>query len=109
LSQRAYRERKERHQKDLEKQISQWEKKHQLLSQSYSQQAEEVARLKAQNEQLNNEISHLQSDLPMLCESLCQSPQEFDLVPLFNAKPWGVGATSDNDFRPARKDVSSTE
>lgn len=84
-SQRAYRERKERHQKELEEQISQWQQKHQLLSRSYSQQTEEVGRLKAQIEQLNGEISQLQSGLPSLCGSLCQSPQEFDLVPFFNA------------------------
>ncbi|OAP60715.1 hypothetical protein AYL99_05717 [Fonsecaea erecta] len=84
-SQRAYRERKERHQKELEEQITQWQQKHQLLSRSYSQQTEEVARLKAQIEQLNGEITQLQSGLPSLCGSLCQSPQEFDLVPFFNA------------------------
>ncbi|EXJ58510.1 hypothetical protein A1O7_05936 [Cladophialophora yegresii CBS 114405] len=84
-SQRAYRERKERHQKELEGQIAQWQQKHQLLSRSYSQQTEEVARLKSQIEQLNGEISNLQSGLPTLCGSLCQSPQEFDLVPFFKA------------------------
>jgi len=83
-SQRAYRERKERHQKELEEQISQWQAKHQLLTRSYSQQTEEVARLKAQIEQLNHEISNLQTGIPNLCGSLCQSPQEFDLVPFFN-------------------------
>jgi len=85
-SQRAYRERKERHQKELEGQISQWQQKHQMLSRSYSQQTNEVARLKAQIEQLNGEISNLQTGLPSLCGSLCQSPQEFDLVPFFNAE-----------------------
>ncbi|OCT51481.1 hypothetical protein CLCR_09031 [Cladophialophora carrionii] len=84
-SQRAYRERKERHQKELEGQIAQWQQKHQLLSRSYSQQTAEVARLKSQIEQLNSEISNLQSGLPTLCGSLCQSPQEFDLVPFFKA------------------------
>ncbi|KAJ9609758.1 hypothetical protein H2200_006086 [Cladophialophora chaetospira] len=83
-SQRAYRERKERHQKELEGQISQWQQKHQMLSRSYSQQTEEVARLKSQIDQLNGEISNLQSGLPNLCGSMCQSPQEFDLVPFFN-------------------------
>ncbi|KIW13087.1 hypothetical protein PV08_08274 [Exophiala spinifera] len=85
-SQRAYRERKERHQKELEEQISQWQQKHQILSRSYSQQTEEVARLKAQIEQLNVEISNLQVAIPTLCGSLCQSPQEFDLVPFFNSE-----------------------
>lgn len=89
-SQRAYRERKERHQKELEGQISQWQQKHQMLSRSYSQQTEEVRRLKSQIEQLNGEISSLQSGLPTLCGSLCQSPQEFDLVPFFNPSPQGT-------------------
>ncbi|RVX73069.1 hypothetical protein B0A52_02195 [Exophiala mesophila] len=84
-SQRAYRERKERHQKELEEQICQWQQKHQLLTRSYSQQSEEVKRLKAQIDNLNGEIANLQSGLPNLCGSLCQSPQEFDLVPFFGA------------------------
>ncbi|KAK5047629.1 hypothetical protein LTR84_006294 [Exophiala bonariae] len=82
-SQRAYRERKDRHQKELEEQITQWQQKHQLLTRSYSEQSSEVARLKTQIEQLNNEISNLHNGLPNLCGSLCQSPQEFDLVPFF--------------------------
>ncbi|KIV79668.1 hypothetical protein PV11_07216 [Exophiala sideris] len=83
-SQRAYRERKERHQKELEEEILQWQQKHQKLSRSHSQQAEELARLKAQISQLNGEISNLQSCNPTLCGSMGQSPQEFDLVPFFN-------------------------
>ncbi|KAI1617074.1 hypothetical protein EDD37DRAFT_645135 [Exophiala viscosa] len=83
-SQRAYRERKERHQKELEEQILQWQQKHQKLSHSYSQQTEEVTRLQAQIEQLSGEISNLQTSIPTLCGSVCQSPQEFDLVPFFN-------------------------
>ncbi|KAK5258056.1 hypothetical protein LTR67_006495 [Exophiala xenobiotica] len=85
-SQRAYRERKERHQKELEEQIAQWQQKHQNLSRSYSQQTEEITRLKAQIEQLNGEISNLQVDIPTLCGSLCHSPQEFDLVPFFSTE-----------------------
>jgi len=84
-SQRAYRERKDRHQKELEEQIAQWQHKHQLLSRSYTQQTDEVVRLKSQVDQLHGEISQLQSGVPTLCGTLCQSPQEFDLVPFFRA------------------------
>jgi hypothetical protein len=83
-SQRAYRERKERHQRELEAQINDWRQKHQLLSRSYSQQNDEVRKLKAQIEHLTTEISALQNGLPNLCGTLNQSPTEFDLVPFFD-------------------------
>ncbi|ETN36376.1 uncharacterized protein HMPREF1541_08653 [Cyphellophora europaea CBS 101466] len=82
-SQRAYRDRKERHQRELEQQIADWRQKHQMLSKSYSKQGGEVRRLKSQIEQLTSEIAALQSGLPSLCGSLSQSPTEFDLVPFF--------------------------
>ncbi|EXJ77577.1 hypothetical protein A1O3_09804 [Capronia epimyces CBS 606.96] len=92
-SQRAYRERKERRQKELEEQIAQWQQKHQLLCQSYSQQSKEVARLQAQIKQLNDEIFQLQSGLPALYGSLGQFPQEFDLVPFYVAPSASPEAT----------------
>lgn len=83
-SQRAYRERKDRHQRELEQQISDWRQKHQQLFRSYSQQVEEVQRLKAQIEHLTSEISALQNGLPHLCGSLNSLPTEFDLVPFYD-------------------------
>jgi AP-1-like transcription factor len=80
-SQRAYRERKERYQRELEQQIEEWQRKHQLLSQSYSKQDKEVSRLKSHIKQLNGEITTLKNGLPSLCESLNKSATEFDLVP----------------------------
>jgi hypothetical protein len=84
LSQRAFRERKEQYRKRLEEQIAHWQQKLQLLTRSYSQQTEEVARLKAQIEQLDNVISQFHG-VATLGGSLCPSQQEFDLVPLFDA------------------------
>ena len=77
--QRAYRERKERHSRELEGQIADWQHKHQLLKSSYSKQSEEVGRLKSQIEQLNGKITALQNGLPSLYGSLNQSSTEFDL------------------------------
>ena len=84
LSQRAFRGRKEQYRKRLEEQIAHWQQKLQLLTRSYSQKSEEVARLKAQIEQLNNVISQFLG-VVTVGGSLRPSQQEFDLVPLFDA------------------------
>jgi hypothetical protein len=85
ISQRAFRERQEQHRKRLEEQIAHWEQQLQLLTRSHSQQTEEVARLKAQIEQLNNVVSQF-----LGVATLGGSPQqEFDLVPLFDADALG--------------------
>jgi len=60
-SQRAYRDRKEKHQHDLEGQINIWKRKHAELVKSYADQTEEVSQLKAQIEDLNAQVSLLQS------------------------------------------------
>jgi AP-1-like transcription factor len=83
-SQRAYRERKDKHQKELEQQISDWRDKHQKLAQNYDQQTQEVQRLQQQIEQLSAEIGSLQNGLPTLSGIMEQSPTEFDLVPWFD-------------------------
>ncbi|EXJ86252.1 hypothetical protein A1O1_06622 [Capronia coronata CBS 617.96] len=106
-SQRAYRERKERHQKELEGQIADWHQKHKQLSQSYSQQSKEVTRLKMQIEQLNDEISQLQSCSSTLCGSLCESPQEFDLVPFFESDDWSPATTPRPSHASPSRRVSS--
>jgi hypothetical protein len=84
ISQRAVRERQEQYRKRLEEQIAHWQQKLQLLTRSYSQQTEEVARLKAQIEQLNNVVSQFLG-VATLGGSPRPSQQEFDLVPLFDA------------------------
>lgn len=68
-SQRAYRERKERHQRELEQQICDWRQKYDLLSQSYSQQNDEVRRLRSRIEHLTSEILTLPNGLLDMCGS----------------------------------------
>lgn len=81
-SQRAYRDRKEKHQRDLEAQIAAWKEKHEKLVTSYTAQTEEVSQLKAQVDELNSKIMALQSGMtPELWTSTCQTPHDFDLVP----------------------------
>lgn len=94
-SQRAYRDRKEKHQRDLEGQIAVWKDKHEKLSKSYAVQTEEVSQLKAQIEDLNTQILSLQSGLPEMWGSLDISQQEFDLVPFYDKK---TGSWSRNEI-----------
>lgn len=56
-SQRAFRERKEKHVKGLEHQLEELHEKHQDLLQSYSKQADEVSRLNGRIAQLSAELS----------------------------------------------------
>lgn len=85
-SQRAYRDRKEKHQRDLESQIAVWREKHEKLCKSYAVQSEEVSQLKAQVEELNSQIVSLQSGLPDTWGQIDQSQQDFDLVPFYDRK-----------------------
>lgn len=87
-SQRAYRERKDKHQKELEAQIADWQQKHQKLAHTYDQQTQEVQRLQIQIQHLSAEINSLQHNgLPALVGTIDQSPTEFDLVPWFDPGP----------------------
>lgn len=58
-SQRAFRERKEKHVKGLEHQLEDLYEKHQDLLQSYTRQAEEVAKLNTRIAELNAELTSL--------------------------------------------------
>lgn len=62
-SQRAFRERKERHLKSVESQLHNLQGLHHDLLQSYNQQAEEVARLKQRIQELTSEIEKLRNDV----------------------------------------------
>ncbi|KAL1982236.1 hypothetical protein VTN96DRAFT_1605 [Rasamsonia emersonii] len=62
-SQRAFRERKERHLKSVESQLHNLQSLHHDLLQSYNQQAEEVARLKQRIQELTSEIEKLRNDV----------------------------------------------
>lgn len=85
-SQRAYRDRKDKHQRELEAQIAGWKQKHEKLTKSYATQAEQVSQLKAQVEDLNSQIVSLQSGLPEMWGHIDQSQQDFDLVPFYDKK-----------------------
>lgn len=60
-SQRAFRERKEKHVKSLEHQLEDLHEKHQDLLQSYSKQVDEVSRLNAKITELSAEINIVQN------------------------------------------------
>lgn len=70
-SQRAFRERKEKHVKGLEHQLEELHEKHQDLLQSYSKQVDEVSRLNAR-------IAHLSSELSTIRH--CQDPTFNEVV-----------------------------
>ena len=84
LSQRAYRDRREGYRIQLESQLGQWKARHRTLAKTYSEQTEQINRLKAQIEQLTREIGTLQCNLPGLWNDILNSPTEFDLVPFFD-------------------------
>lgn len=82
-SQRAFRERKEKHVKGLEHQLEELHEKHQDLLQSYTKQADEVSRLKARIVQLSAELSvvrHCQN--PTFNEVIL--PERFDKFDAFS-------------------------
>jgi len=83
-SQRAFRERKEKHVKGLEHQLEDLHEKHQDLLQSYTRQADEVGKL-------NNRIAELTAELNALRSCQDQSfsdmlmPDKFDKFDAFSA------------------------
>ncbi|GAD95284.1 predicted protein [Paecilomyces variotii No. 5] len=78
-SQRAFRERKEKHVKGLEHQLRDLHEKHQSLLHSYSRQADEVRRLNERIKSLSVELDILRTNEMSLNESLL--PDKFDVVP----------------------------
>lgn len=86
-SQRAYRDRKEKHQRELEAQIAVWKEKHEALTKSCAAQTETITQLKAQIENLNSQVlSFQQSSLPDVWGQVDQPQQDFDLVPFYDKK-----------------------
>lgn len=79
-SQRAFRERKEKHVKGLEHQLEDLHEKHQDLLQSYSRQADEVAKLNSKIAELASEIDMLRSQSDVSFSELL-TPEKFDAVP----------------------------
>jgi len=79
-SQRAFRERKEKHVKGLENQLQDLHEKHQDLLHSYTRQAGEVQRLNDRITELTSELSLLRSSNDMSFSEML-TPAKFDLIP----------------------------
>ncbi|KAL9111772.1 MAG: hypothetical protein Q9227_003831 [Pyrenula ochraceoflavens] len=79
-SQRAFRERKEKHVKGLERQLDNLRDKHQDLLHSYSRKTEEVASLNSRIHSLTSELEMLRSTHDVTFGELL-TPDKFDAVP----------------------------
>ena len=60
LAQQAFRERKDRNHRELEKAVDEWQVKYQSLLKSYDEQGKELADCKATVEVLDNQVSSFQ-------------------------------------------------
>ncbi|KIW39143.1 uncharacterized protein PV06_08945 [Exophiala oligosperma] len=83
-SQRAFRERKEKHVKGLEQQLEDLHEKHQDLLQSYTRQADEVSRLTGRISQLNAELNTLRSCQDQSFSDMLM-PDKFDKFDAFSS------------------------
>jgi len=83
-SQRAFRERKEKHVKGLERQLEDLHEKHQDLLQSYTRQADEVSKLNGRISELTAELTALRSG-PDQSFSEMLMPDKFDKFDKFDA------------------------
>lgn len=90
-SQRAFRERKEKHVKGLEHQLEELHEKHQDLLQSYSKQTEEVSRL-------NVRISELSAEL--IAFRHCQDPTFGDLMAPDKFEKFDAFSSTDMLYNP---------
>ncbi|EXJ55101.1 hypothetical protein A1O7_08026 [Cladophialophora yegresii CBS 114405] len=86
-SQRAFRERKEKHVKGLERQLEDLHEKHQDLLQSYTRQADEVSKLNGRISELTAELNTLRSCQDQSFSEMLM-PDKFDKFDAFS--------TSDN-------------
>ncbi|KAK2741833.1 hypothetical protein FQN55_008120 [Onygenales sp. PD_40] len=105
-SQRAFRERKEKHVKGLESQLHDLHSKHQDLIHNYSRQTEEVQRLNSRIRQLTSELDLLRTanDGSPFGEMLV--PDKFDIVPYPNMSYSGPQYYFDKDAVKASGDLS---
>ena len=94
-SQRAYRDRKEKHQRDLEGQVSDWKQKHEKLVRSCSVQTAEICQLKAQVAELNAQLQAIQESFGSETWSTSSPQNDFDMVPFFEPRqPGWTGSES---------------
>jgi AP-1-like transcription factor len=82
-SQRAFRERKEKHVKGLEHQLEDLHEKHQDLLQSYTRQADEVTKLNDRIAELNAELQALQTCADQSFSELL-TPDKFEKFDAFS-------------------------
>ncbi|RMZ87395.1 hypothetical protein DV736_g5378, partial [Chaetothyriales sp. CBS 134916] len=84
-SQRAYRERRERQQRDLEAQIVRWQQEYSNLLRMYNQQSVELTRSRAIIQHLQGGIFRLQHAIRNLCcGCISRSQLEVNLDPFFD-------------------------
>ncbi|KIW12168.1 hypothetical protein PV08_09443 [Exophiala spinifera] len=83
-SQRAFRERKEKHVKGLERQLEDLHEKHQDLLQSYTRQADEVGRLTGRISELNAELNALRACQDQSFSEMLM-PDKFDKFDAFSS------------------------
>lgn len=100
-SQRAFRERKEKHVKGLEHQLEDLHEKHQDLLQSYTRQADEVSKLNGRISELTSELSSLRSGQDQSFSEMLM-PDKFDKFDAFSAHDMiyfdGKAADLDSEF-----------
>jgi hypothetical protein len=82
-SQRAFRERKEKHVKGLERQLEDLHEKHQDLLQSYTRQADEVSKLNGRISELTAELNALRSCQDQSFSEMLM-PDKFDKFDAFS-------------------------
>ncbi|KAK5082498.1 hypothetical protein LTR70_008384 [Exophiala xenobiotica] len=96
-SQRAYRDRKDAHQRQLEGQVAVWKQKHEKLVRSYAKQTEEVSRLKAQLEDLHAQVATLQPGAPEPWAGVDLLQPDLDIAPFYD-KNLGAGSRGPFDL-----------
>lgn len=82
-SQRAFRERKEKHVKGLERQLEDLHEKHQDLLQSYTRQADEVTKLNSRISELSSELNALRTCQDQSFSEMLM-PDKFDKFDAFS-------------------------
>lgn len=85
MSQRAYRERKERREKELQDQVTQWRLQYHSLCVLHAERTAEIVELQSRVESLAEEISRLHFAVRTLGDCVFPRPQEFNLGPCSTA------------------------
>ncbi|KAK5081897.1 hypothetical protein LTR70_006516 [Exophiala xenobiotica] len=105
-SQRAFRERKEKHVKGLEHQLEELHEKHQDLLQSYTKQADEVSRLNSRIAELSTELTTMRQCQDSSFSDLITS-DKFDKFDAFSSTNTVIYNTSDTYYDKGPFDLNS--